>query len=73
MKLSLEHLAFLPPNAALALLLAVWPMCRCAWGGTASGGTLLAPRGIAALLPAWLGSYELTLQLVWRRAVTAFL
>lgn len=30
MQLSLEHLAFLPPNAALALLLAVWPMCRCA-------------------------------------------
>ena len=33
MRLSLEHLALLPPNAALSLLLAVWPMCRCvrAW------------------------------------------
>lgn len=30
MRLSLEHLTFLPPSAALALLLAVWPMCRCA-------------------------------------------
>jgi hypothetical protein len=28
MKLSLEHLAFLPPGAGLALLLAVWPVCR---------------------------------------------
>lgn len=28
MKVSLEHLVFLPPNAALALLLAVWPLCR---------------------------------------------
>ncbi|KAL4443971.1 hypothetical protein ABPG75_011708 [Micractinium tetrahymenae] len=28
MQLSLEHLAFLPPSAAMALLLAVWPMCR---------------------------------------------
>lgn len=28
MQLSLEHVAFLPPNAAIALLLAVWPMCR---------------------------------------------
>ncbi|EFN56539.1 hypothetical protein CHLNCDRAFT_144181 [Chlorella variabilis] len=27
MKLSLEHLAFLPPAAGLALLLAVWPVC----------------------------------------------
>ena len=30
--MSLEHLVFLPPNAALALLLAVWPICRCAGG-----------------------------------------
>jgi hypothetical protein len=28
MKLSLVHLTFLPPHASLALLLAVWPMCR---------------------------------------------
>lgn len=28
MKLSLEHLAFLPPGCALALLLAVAPLCR---------------------------------------------
>lgn len=28
MKVSLEHLIFLPPNSALALLLAVWPICR---------------------------------------------
>ncbi|GAB4818334.1 hypothetical protein N2152v2_005380 [Parachlorella kessleri] len=27
-KVSLENLAFLPPNAALSLLLAVWPLCR---------------------------------------------
>lgn len=26
--MSLEHLIFLPPNSALALLLAVWPICR---------------------------------------------
>lgn len=39
MKVSLEHLIFLPPNSALALLLAVWPICRsvcwgCGWNAS---------------------------------------
>lgn len=45
MKLSLEHLAFLPPNAALALLLAVWPMCRSGMEREHSG-VGLGPRGV---------------------------
>jgi hypothetical protein len=46
MRLSLEHLALLPPNAALSLLLAVWPMCRC---GLALPAKLLLP--LSAVCP----------------------
>lgn len=28
MQVSLQNLVFLPPNSALSLLLAVWPLCR---------------------------------------------
>jgi hypothetical protein len=51
MRQSLEHLALLPPSAALSLLLAVWPMCRCALHRAAACCVLDA---CWALLPACL-------------------